>query len=181
MPGPAKHFDGLDTGETTLPRIGYDPEPPLDIDPSPIDGDDLRAWRKRQYSDTGYCEYPSQGEIAAKMGVSRGAWSRWECSTMPGVWSAIFREWARADQLIEVDPTPLAPGYARAVVAMVGGAAPLADALGTTPQVVHEWTNQSDTGPGRSNAALLRWICRDMGLSPIDELPRRCKGRSGAL
>jgi hypothetical protein len=79
-----------------------------------------------------------------------------------------------------IEGGPYDLGRLRALVAVVGFGT-LADVLKYAPSTIHQWvfgesasmTTSAGTGP------FIRWITKEMQLSPIDDIPDRIRGNTG--
>lgn len=160
-----------------LPFLGYDPEPPLDIDTSEIPGYDLERWRTREVRLT-------QREVAQLLPICDTCWCVWESDEVPSAaWRALLREWALAGRW-QVSDDKLDPGKMRSL-ATVFGYATIADALDVSVSTARKWgaegASQGDASPRNGAAPLLRWLFNDLDLEPIARVPVRIQCGSGKL
>lgn len=154
-----------------VPFLGYAPKPPLDVDPSPIEGHDLKRWRNREVRWT-------QRETAKRLPICHSCWCNWEREGVPTpAWRAFLREWAQHG-CWEVSEDTLKPGKMRALAAVFGYAT-IADALDLASSTTRKWGAegecQDDASASMGAAPLLRWIFDDLGLEPLDRIPKRIR------
>lgn len=177
----------VDLDEPGLPRIGYDPDPPLDIDARPIDGGDLRAWRSRQAADTPSGRLTKREAVRQLTGTPGTLWSNWERRDVPPCWAALVREWALAGRQPTMPKERAAPTEVRAVVQAVGGYDVLAETLDYTIGSVRQWGRSKQaadhhrTGAGTKGGAgpLIRWLFEEFGLEPVEDIhPARVSSRT---
>lgn len=169
------HYD-LDL-ETSGALVGVpdDPEPPLDIDVSPIPGEALREWRTRQVCEEALHGYPPQTRMASEVGVSQRVWSRWERQEVPAQWGAILREWMRSGRAFEIPYRRASFGEIAAICELIPPYDRCARVLGVTPSTMRGWLRggpNRETGAPRTTGSgpLIAWLCQDLGLDPRDDL-----------
>lgn len=166
----SEHFDPLGATEgEPLPEVGYDPAPPLDIDLSPIDGDALRAWRKRQYTEEGRTPYPSIKACVRDWPISMATWSGWENGTpIPRGWRPLLREWMISGRTLTIPREAPDAKRIKALAVLLDGYERTADALGVEPKTVRDWASGSTPGVRGGYGPLLAWLVDDMALEPTD-------------
>lgn len=167
-------------GHPDLPRLGYDPQPPLDLDARPIDGEDLRAWRHRQNADTPSGRLTLPETTRQLTGEEGTLWANWETGECSPCWAALVREWAREDREPTFPQKRAAPEKVRAVAQAVGGYAVLAECLGYNAHSVAQWgrsrreSEQHRVGAGPQGGAgpLVNWLFEEFALEPVEEVHR---------
>lgn len=147
--------------------IDYKPRPPLDIDPRPIEGDQLRQWRHGLWRDM------RQADMAQIFGLSQHRWSQMEIRGLTDAsagWCALIREWFAHRR--EPPERRATIQEVKAIANLVGGWPGLADALGKTASAVREWSNRGV--PSRGGYGLMfAWLFDEFGLEPADEVRKR--------
>jgi hypothetical protein len=164
-----------------LTPIGYDPTGPLDLDTRPIDGGDLRAWRKRLPSRRtgGLYDYPTLEEMSDDLGIAQPTLHGWESDglTQP-CWCALIREWGHERRSRDLPKRRATRGEVRALVKLLGSRRQLANAIDREVTTITQWTcrypEESHKEPGAprigGGGPLIVWLFEDLELEPVGDL-----------
>jgi hypothetical protein len=178
----------LELGRQDEHPIDYTPEPPLDIDTRPIDGESLRRWRKMQPPSgdkpvNNTVDYATIRTTAERLGVSPTFWQKREKQGASSpCWSALIREWIVSDGELAVEMAPAPLGQVRALVELLGGTGALGEALGVPTTRIEQWSKDLGAVDGKKSGApvsggagpLIRWLFEEFGLEEVERVDR-CK------
>lgn len=165
----------------SLTPIAYDPTGPLDLDTRAIDGEDLRAWRKRLPSRRtgGLYDYPTLEEMSEDLGIAQPTLHGWESDGLhQPCWSALIREWGHGRRSREVPKRRATRGEVRALVKLLGSRERLANAIDREVTSITQWTcrypeeSHKEPGAPRIGGAgpLVAWLFQDLELEPVGDL-----------
>lgn len=137
---------------------------PLEIDTRPIAGEDVLEYRKLMWSSMRElarhprwpCSYPSQADMAERIGVHVQAWIAWERDGVSGAWAALLRIYR--DERRDVTPVDAGLDELEALMPLAGSWSELARWIGVERGTIEKW-RRACVVPGRYGYGRLVKIC----------------------
>lgn len=169
-----------------LEAINYEPTGTLHIDTRRISAPEFDDWRKSQkrkvwekerlkYDTT--MEYPSEKDLAFRLGVPRTTVSSWLNRGLGSCWAAAFRLWLFEGVEIVFEVAPME--VCNAVIHSVGSQTALGEAIGRAQHSIEYWQYIGGAKTRGGCGPLMWMLFNDMGLTPLEELPPAAKRRYG--